>query len=249
MVLAIDSTHATKNRKPQTDGRCVIDSASLARLVAASRPTPDPSLEQFLMTEESLRWQCESLLWHVKSRSLFVLGDDDHLSILFAKFSPSSEIRVVELDQRVCRSLSDWRDRLCLENLQVEHCDIRSLPDSPDELPFDGFYVNPPYSSKNGGHGLCAWVSACISRCKPDCFGIVAMPADGVSEAWVENNWVTLQVFLNDNGFEPAGVSANTASYAETRHAGLRSRNLFVQRRDSHLRRIETPRTGTALYR
>jgi predicted methyltransferase len=216
--------------------------------LATSRPSADVNIEQFLMTERSLIAQHHALRTLIDGRRLVILGDDDHLSVMLSH-STRARITVIELDGRVCASLRSWCTRLTLSNLTIICADIRSIETVMSGPQFDVFYVNPPYSSKNGGHGLRAWVSAALAVCVADCLGIVVMPAEEMAASWVHRNSESMRSFLHDNGFVILEIPPLRCEYNDTRDKNLKSCNWIVRRVDPSRRRIEIPRVGAGLYR
>ena len=112
--------------------------------ICASRPIPDAGLEQFLMTSKSVRHQASYL--HNRLRTdLFMMGDDDHVSLPVAAAAPERRVLVIEIDERVLDSIDTWRRKLNLRNLILVHADLRTYDEPMHKWP--AFYVNPPWSS------------------------------------------------------------------------------------------------------
>jgi len=224
------------------------DVASLARAIVESRPSADRGLEQFHMTADSLVEQVLALKPYLIGQRMIVLGDDDHLSVLIAKYT-DARVTVIEIDERVCTSLNRWARRLSLKNLTAREHDIRDGRIRTGRSRFDAFYANPPYSSKNRGHGMRAWVSSAIDWCKPACVGIIAMPSNHFDTTWVNENWISMQSYLANNGFRIVELSQHRSSYLGTTDASLHSCNLIVRRVDPTMRLVECARAGSKLYR
>lgn len=70
------------------------------------RPEADMSIEQYLMTPESMARQVNIMKSVLSDKKVLFLGDDDHLSVLFGKYLDVSPV-VVEYDARIRRSLRD----------------------------------------------------------------------------------------------------------------------------------------------
>jgi predicted methyltransferase len=219
---------------------------SLADAVASTRPTSDEGLEQFHMQSISLAQQAATLGRLFDGRSLLFLGDDDHVSIVTAAFS-DIEVVVVELDSRIVANLTQWAKVLHLRSFRIIQADLRDQIDLGRQC--DAFYANPPFSSKNEGHGLRYWISRAVDFCVPQCEGIVAMPSNDDLD-WVNKNWLSVQDYVTRNGFRvlSTGESALNA-YIDTHDLGLRSQNLHLIRVDSSIRQLELARPEDALYR
>jgi predicted methyltransferase len=220
--------------------------AKLADWLAPRRPANDPSLEQFLMQSGSLADQGALIGERFDGRSVLFLGDDDHASIIAAAFGDIAAT-VYELDERVAESLRSWARELRLRNYAVEVADIRSV--SPTGERCDAFYINPPFSSKNDGHGLRYWITKALELCVSHCEGIVVMPADDDLD-WVNRNWISVQQFVSENGCRILSTGESQLhTYESTNDVGLRSQNLFLRRIDPSRERKELIRHGTSLYR
>ena len=226
------------------------DAPALAELVAASRPKAIASLEQFHMTPTSLVEQFEALSQRFANRTVVMLGDDDHLSVLLAAFTDAT-IRVVDIDERVTNSLDTWSAKLPLPNLTAVHADIRDAAQLRHRFdrPADVFYVNPPFSSKNNGHGIRAWITAALLLCDERCDGVVVMPADHLELGWVNRNWLSIQSFLSANGLRVTSLGGARQSYADQNLSGLRSCNLHVSRVFASLQAPEIANPDASLYR
>lgn len=219
---------------------------SLSDAVASTRPTSDESLEQFYMQSISLAQQAATLGKLFAGRSLLFLGDDDHVSIVTAAFS-DIEVTVIELDSRIVANLEQWARELHLRSFRVIQADLRDEIDLGCQC--DAFYANPPFSSKNEGHGLRYWISRAIDFCVPRCEGIVAMPSNDDLD-WVNRNWLSVQDYVTRNGFRVLSTGESLLqAYIGTNDLGLRSQNLHLVRVDSSIRQLELARPEDALYR
>jgi len=219
---------------------------SLADAVASTRPNSDEGLEQFHMQSISLAQQAETLGRLFEGRRLLFLGDDDHVSIVTAAFSDIEAV-IVELDPRVVANLQQWATELHLRSYQVIQADLRDEIDLG--LQCDAFYANPPFSSKNEGHGLRYWISRAVDLCVSQCEGIIAMPSND-DLAWVNRNWLSVQDYVTRNGFRVVSTGETALhAYIGTHDLGLRSQNLHLLRVNSSLRRMEAARRNDAIYR
>lgn len=220
--------------------------SALADAIAPLRPASDPKFEQFHLQSGSLAAQVEMLIKHYDNRKILFLGDDDHVSVIAARFSQIQPV-VYEIDERVVASLQEWGSRLQLLGSSVHHADLRSLESGA--VTCDAFYLNPPFSSKNQGHGLRFWLSKALDLCHPICEGVVVMPAN-IDLTWVNQNWLSMQEFASQNGFRVISVEdSQLQAYNMTNDVGLRSQNLRLRRIDVTRRRSEPVRWGDAIYR
>ena len=209
-----------------------------------SRPEPDASLEQFLMESEYVAHQA-TYLTRLLPGSLVILGDDDHVSIPVALQDEGREICVIDVDQRVLASLERWINILGIRNVRLVCKDLRDA----DELDgkFDAFYGNPPWSSKNFGHGIRYWLSRALDFCAPSCSGAIAMPANDIP--WINFNWVDLEMYSARNGLRWMTIDEVRCRYESTNHPGLYSQNVIMRRVSDSLRMRERRREGDGIYR
>lgn len=219
--------------------------AQLALAIAAGRPAPDTSLEQFHMTADSLIRQAEALQLFFSGKRVLFLGDDDHASVLLAAFSDVTAV-VYDIDARVIASLNSWAERLPLLRFSATVHDIRDP--LPDIGPCDAFYINPPYASRNAGYSIRFWLTRALEGCVPHCDGVLVLPTDDTLR-WVNENWFSVQEFLAANGCRILNRDRLTHLYEQTNDLGLRSENLYLRRYDPTRTRKESPRSGPGLYR
>ncbi len=217
----------------------------LALAIAAERPVPDTSLEQFHMTADSLIRQAEKLQEIFSGKTVLFLGDDDHVSVLLAAFSDVTPV-VYDIDVRVIDSLNTWAERLPLLRYSARVHDIRDP--LPESRLCDAFYINPPYASHNAGYSIRFWLTRALEGCIPNCDGVLVLPTDDTLR-WVNDNWFSVQEFLGANGCRIINRDRLTHLYEQTNDLGLRSENLYLRRYDSSKSRKEDPRPGPDLYR
>ena len=74
--------------------------------VSEIRSKADLTIEQYLMTPESMVNQVIKLEHLLKGKKVFFLGDDDHISTLFAKYLKVKPV-VAEYDARIRKSLKN----------------------------------------------------------------------------------------------------------------------------------------------
>lgn len=220
--------------------RASLDLSQMCR----ERPAPDARLEQFLMTTASVEHQADYLS-RILEGDLVILGDDDHVSIPIALMDPRRRVSVVDTDYRVLDSLAHWIDRHEIGNIELIHADLRDYA-GPYGI-YTAFYANPPWSSKNGGHGLRYWLSRALDLCGPHCAGVVALPGNDLT--WANRNWLSMQDYSARNGLRWVEVDAVRCQYEHTNQAGLFSQNVHMRRTDSQRRLIEKARQGEGIYR
>jgi predicted methyltransferase len=217
----------------------------LVASIAASRPAANPDLEQFLMQPDSLKQQARAVAELFRGKRVLFLGDDDHVSVVSSTLT-DLQVIVCEVDSRVIESLSYWSNRLEIAGFTLMNCDIREvicLPTKPD-----AFYANPPFSSKNDGHGLRYWISRGLQLCAPNCMGLIVMPSNG--HDWIDHNWLSVQRFVTDNGCRIISTGEQRLHvYDGTTDPEIRSQNLIIRRVLLDRSVAEPTRFGSDLYR
>jgi predicted methyltransferase len=139
------------------------------------RPKADLNIEQYLMTPESMTRQVVELAELFSNRRVFHLGDDDHLSVLFAEHLNSVPI-VLEFDKRIRESLAQLYADKSIDSYRLEEYDARRK--IPNNINADVFYINPPYSSKNGGKGAKVWLSRAVKTVPVGSTSVLVYPID-----------------------------------------------------------------------
>lgn len=194
-----------------------------------SRPPADHAIEQFLMTPESVEIQLERVGPFLQNRSVFFLGDDDHISPLLAR-EYDSRPYVYEYDKRIRANLDRWFKYFQLQDAQIYEYDVRN---KIEPRPFcDSFYINPPYSAKSSGLGIKIWLMRAIEACVDDCWGVIVMPRreSNIHTTWVGDVEYSVDEFITANGFVILHVDEGISNYADTNDQNLKSSNVYVQR-------------------
>ena len=201
------------------------------RKVAASRPSADPFIEQFLMKATDLNEQVNRIGPYFENKRVFFLGDDDHISPLLAERFRVDPV-VYEYDERIRKNLGYWFMRANITSFKVEEYDARK-PVVINE-PCDSFYINPPYSSKSEGLGIKVWLMRALEACQPDCKGILVMPLGNanISKGWTKDVEHSVKGFLGENGLAITNIDMNISSYEHTNDTTLKSSNLYLLRSD-----------------
>lgn len=200
----------------------------IAREIAEHRPWPDASMEQFLMTPQSMAEQAMALRaeYHLEP-GILMIGDDDHMSLLLAKVLGCT-VDVFELDPRIVQSINVLAEKMGLRVLATEY-DVRSPFPRPGT--YASFYVNPPYSSKTNALGVKVWLTRALEGCIPTCRGVLVMPTVG-HLAWTRKNVLSVQEFLGSNGCVVTGIGTDIHAYDDTHDPEILSTNFFIQRVD-----------------
>lgn len=143
--------------------------------ISQARPDADVSIEQYLMTPESMATQTMQLQSIFNNKKILFLGDDDHMSVVFSKFL---DIRptIVEFDERIRDNLSALYREHHIPKAEIMEYDARNP--LPSEVTADAFYINPPYSSKNQGKGAKVWISRVANAVPVGSTSVLVYPID-----------------------------------------------------------------------
>ncbi|MDR1189971.1 MAG: bis-aminopropyl spermidine synthase family protein [Bifidobacteriaceae bacterium] len=204
----------------------------LANEIARLRPEADHSLEQFLLTPESMAHQVQDVQPYLQEANVVMIGDDDHLSLLFAQTLLCS-VTVYELDPRVVGSINAQASSRHLR-VTARRYDVRTP--FPDPESFEMFYVDPPYSSKNQGLGVLVWLTRALEACRTVATKGIAVLPNLDDLAWTRSNLLRVQDFLARNGCIISDIQRRGNVYQDTRDDGVSSCNFFIERVDSHKR-------------
>ena len=203
-------------------------SASLVQEICRMRPAADHTVEQYLMTAASLSINSDQILLTTdEHKTILLLGDDDHLSLLLAAES-KSHITVLESDQRIIDSLLSWKDRLRLSRLNVVKHDLKCELPSMYLNCFDCFVANPPYGSKNGGYGILVWATRGLQALKRKGIGLMIIPIDFLRQ-WSMSNLLTLQKYLSKNGAVMFDISRGVHQYQDLPSKDIDMRSSFLR--------------------
>lgn len=193
--------------------------------LSARRPKADLSIEQYLMTAESLATQVLCLASLFQDKKILHLGDDDHLSVLFAKHLNSSPI-VAEYDNRIRKSLSAKLTSHGIEEFQVFQYDARNP--MPRDVKADAFYINPPYSSKNEGKGAKVWISRVASAVQKGSTSVLVYPIDETLP-WTMSCLKSILDFAYKCGFVMTNIDRDVHTYEYLpKDPGLLSSNIYL---------------------
>lgn len=185
--------------------------------------------------------------WIEQLDRVVFIGDDDHMSLLFAKFFTVQAI-VYDIDQRVVESINAIASQ---EGLPVEaHLyDVREP--LPPHTKNDFFYVNPPYSSKTAALGVKVWLMRALEATRPGGCGVLVFPGvtgnNGID--WIAPNLIEINKYLIEAGCVIVGIDQDRHSYADTNDKYLYSTNYIIKRVTPAPVPIVIPPSGGLLYR
>lgn len=214
--------------------------------ISRSRPAADMSIEQYLMTPESMARQVDLVADTLRGKKVLFLGDDDHLSVLTGLHLGVSPV-VVEYDDRVRTSLAEAYKKYQVHSYELQEYDARNR--LPGNLTAEAFYINPPYSSKNRGKGAKVWISRVASAVPVGSESILVYPIDEELQWTLECTHEILQ-YAYECGLMAVKIDRDIHTYEYLPNdPGLLSSNIYLYKfRESCAEEIEGI-DGGSLYR
>jgi hypothetical protein len=144
----------------------------------------------------------------LEGTEIFILGDDDLLSLAMALTKLPKRVVVVEIDKRINEFIRKKAKEIGYEALEVyDYNVIDNLP-SHLERSFDVFFTDPVETEK----GLKLFVSRCISSLKGE--GSVGYMGFTHREASLRK-WRDFEKFLIDSGFVITDILRDFTTYPE----------------------------------
>jgi predicted methyltransferase len=193
--------------------------------ITAGRPSADLTIEQYLMTAESLVEQVLAIEPIFRNKKILHLGDDDHLSVLFAHYLDCRPF-VAEYDARIRKSLKNMYQKYHVETYDIIDFDARNL--LPSHAIADAFYINPPYSSKNNGKGAKVWISRVSGAVPVGSTSILVYPIDE-SLPWTLSCFNEILDFAYKQGFMVTNIDRDLHTYEYLpKDPGLLSSNIYL---------------------
>jgi hypothetical protein len=192
--------------------------------IGRSRPDADLSIEQYLMTPESMTAQTVQLQNTFRDKHVLYLGDDDHMSVIFAYFLNAKPI-VAEYDSRIRKNLTSLYKQHGVQDSKIIKYDARE-PMSPD-LSADAFYINPPYSSKNQGKGAKVWISRVAGAVPVGSTSVLVYPIDE-KLPWTLSCMNQITNYAYSCGLAVVGIDRDLHTYGHLpKDPGLLSSNIY----------------------
>lgn len=210
------------------------------------RPEADMSIEQYLMTPESMTRQVNIMKPVLNGKKVLFLGDDDHLSVLFGKYLNVSPV-VVEYDVRIRRSLRDNYVKNNINNYLIEEYDARNF--LPRHVNADAFYINPPYSSKNRGKGAKVWLSRVAGAVPVGSLSVLVYPIDEGLQ-WTLDCTNDILQYAYDCGLMVVNIDKDIHTYGHLpKDPGLLSSNIYLYKFKDCVAKEIKDIDGSSLYR
>ncbi|BAU23515.1 hypothetical protein THC_1142 [Caldimicrobium thiodismutans] len=184
------------------------------KALTQDRPLPTSDYDQgFIRPEDTLkRTAFIYLRGDLEDAEVFILGDDDLISLAMALTGLPKRVVVVEIDERINTFIKETVKKIGFKNLEVYNYNvIESLPEDLKGS-FDIFVTDPVETKK----GLKLFVARCISSLKgPGSAGYMGFTH---REASLEK-WREFQSFLLDSGFVITDILRDFTTYPEEENA------------------------------
>ena len=174
------------------------------------RPLPTSDFDQgFIRPEDTLkRTAFIYLRGDLENREIFILGDDDLISLSMALTGLPKRIVVVEIDERINSFLREKAKEIGFENLEIYNYNVLDALPKELEKRFDVFVTDPVETKK----GLKLFVARCISALKgPGCAGYMGFTH---REASLQK-WYDFEKFLIESGFVITDILRDFTIYPE----------------------------------
>lgn len=209
--------------------------------VLKQRPPADHSIEQYLMTDESVLKQIQCLdNWTENGNKVAFLGDDDHISVALSLLTKKIYCTIFEIDHRVIKSLDVFHNQHIDKTHTIIEHDMRNPLPKKYYGNFDVCVINPPYSSKNNGFGIRLWIKRALTLLKPNGLCVMTIPIQAALP-WSYTNMLMVQSFLSENQCVIVDITKNLHTYYDLPDTGLMSSNITFQKTDlSHVPLPET---------
>jgi len=204
-------------------------SLKLVESIASTRPEADHSVEQVLMTSESMRQQGVYLREMIEPGvAVASLGDDDHMTILLNAIMPV-HVTVFENDDRIIHNLKSQAAQRGFEQYDVIKHDLRLQVPQEYEERYDICLSNPPYSSKNEAFGIKTWIARSVKLLRVGGKGLVVIPLQE-ELPWSLHNMILVQDYLGELGCAITRIDKDVHAYDGANDVGLMSSNIWYQR-------------------
>jgi predicted methyltransferase len=178
--------------------------------IVKDRPLPTSDFDQgFIRPEDTLkRTAFIYLRGDLENTEIFILGDDDLISLSMALTGLPKRIVVVEIDQRINEFIRKKAEEIGFSRIEVYNYNV--IDRLPDELQkkFDVFVTDPVETKK----GLKLFISRCISSLKGEgCAGYMGFTRREASL----KKWYDFEKFLINSGFVITDILRDFTIYPE----------------------------------
>jgi predicted methyltransferase len=178
--------------------------------ITKDRPLPTSDFDQgFIRPEDTLKRT--AFIYErgdLENTEIFILGDDDLISLSMALTKLPKRIVVVEIDERINKFIREKAEEIGFKNIEVYNYNV--IDSLPEELhkKFDVFVTDPVETQK----GLKLFISRCISSLKGE--GSAGYMGFTHREASLKK-WHDFQKFLIESGFVITDILRDFTIYPE----------------------------------
>ncbi|MDF2953192.1 MAG: Aminopropyltransferase BpsA [Thermodesulfobacterium sp.] len=178
--------------------------------IVKDRPLPTSDFDQgFIRPEDTLKRT--AFIYErgdLEDTEIFILGDDDLISLSMALTGLPKRIVVVEIDKRINKFIKEKTQEIGYTNLETYNYNV--INDLPEELKkkFDVFVTDPVETQK----GLKLFINRCISALKGE--GSVGYMGFTHREASLKK-WYNFEKFLIESGFVITDILRDFTTYPE----------------------------------
>lgn len=185
---------------------------SFRQKIIGERPVALKDLDQVLMDLDSSVRTHLRLAEFISTETLLV-GDDDLMSLNFARFCSVNRLVVLDIDQRILQYIENLAREY---GFKIETLFYNVLDSPPRKLlrSFDFFYTNPPYGSKNKGDSCKAFILRGIELCRVGGYGAFVIAASSAGE-WAEIARKRTLEFVRESGCKLVEELKNFQKYED----------------------------------
>jgi len=178
--------------------------------VTRSRPLPLSDYDQgFIRPQDTIaRMAFVYERGDLEGQEIFILGDDDLLSVAIGLTGMAKRVTVVEVDRRITEFIRQFCRDHGIKNISVKEYNVLEELPSEDRGCYDVFVTDPVETKK----GLKLFVGRCIEALKGEgAAGYIGFTHREASLA----KWREFQIFLTEAGFAVTDILRDFAIYPE----------------------------------
>jgi len=144
----------------------------------------------------------------IEDQEIFILGDDDLLSVAIGLTGMAKRVKVVEIDERITSFIREFCAQKNIRNIDVKEYNVLEEIPEEDRNKYDVFVTDPVETKK----GLKLFVGRCIEALKGEkSAGYIGLTHREASL----NKWYEFQTFLNKAGFVITDILRDFSIYPE----------------------------------
>ena len=144
----------------------------------------------------------------IEEQEIFILGDDDLLSVAIGLTGMAKRVRVVEIDERITSFIREFCRQNNIHNIDVKEYNVLEEIPEEDRKKYDVFVTDPVETKK----GLKLFVGRCVEALK----GKKSVGYIGFTHREASlNKWYEFQGFLNKAGFVFTDILRDFSIYPE----------------------------------